>query len=87
MKSVKVLNLRTHLGVIRGTYTSVDMGRHTADMIVIPACGVLIRTLNGKIENELVPWSNIVGAKLESDPTQVDDIAEKRGPGRPPKQE
>lgn len=81
MKNRKVLNLRTHIaGVL--ALTSYDEKKHQADM-ELTAVGVLIRSLKGIKQNILVPFPNIVEARLAEEDDNTDPTP--RGPGRPPK--
>lgn len=65
MKNKKVLNLRTHLGGLLAKQ-SYDSVKDKADMEVL-AVGILIKTLKGKEVNMLIPYSNVVEARLEGE--------------------
>lgn len=76
MMNKKVLNFRTHIGVVKGTKTSLDATVNEAEMELTPV-GVFIRSIKGVKQDILVPLNNVLEIQL------AHDEEEKRGPGRP----
>lgn len=80
LKTMKVLNVRTHVGGLHGK-TSYDAKKDNADMELTPL-GVLVKH---KGTNVLIPWPNATEVILGDEGTAGwNTEPEKRGPGRPP---
>ncbi len=84
MKNHKVLNLRTHLGGLHGK-TSFDAVKDKVDMELWPV-GVYIKSIDSKPVEMLIPFPNIVEARLAPIGPGDEDLVcptPPRGPGRP----
>ena len=81
LKTMKVLNIRTHVGGLHGK-TSYDSIKDKADMEITPV-GVLVKY---KSSNVLIPWPNCTEVILGAEGSAgASEETEKRGPGRPPR--